>query len=248
MSTEMSAAIYVLAPANPKHKGPDHANQQESDAVKYGILAHINSDLVALIAALRAMEAAGVELVVCAGNVLQRPSNVNHCADILREWGFPTALGAFDAVACGRNGPEDLEPMAHAHATEIRQVLSDKNRIWMEGLPNGLLFDDFAIVHGSPGASRSHRVCWKRLSEHWPFPIQSQGKICFVAHPDKPGIFAPKGELSIGDDGECILDNETNIFIAPGCLARRRFREPWSTFGILDTETRSYQQRALWAR
>ncbi|MCF6286128.1 MAG: metallophosphatase family protein [Candidatus Hydrogenedentes bacterium] len=210
--------------------------------MKYGIIAHINSDIIALKAALHKMESAKVELVVCAGNVVEKPNTANDCVDVLREWGFPTVLGNHDAVACGSDEPWGFKSKSLTNILMTREGLSDKNRIWMQGLPCGLLFTGFAVVHGNAGASRVYRNKWEYLMEHWPYPDRERGKACFIAHPDKPGVYSPSGELPLDEDGKLLLDTNTNVFIAPGRVGRSGNKDPWSTFGIFDTEERSYQQ------
>jgi predicted phosphodiesterase len=70
--------------------------------MRYAILSDVHSNIEALTAVRRALEAEGVDSYICLGDVVGYGASPNECCDLLRELCDVTLLGNHDAAVAGR--------------------------------------------------------------------------------------------------------------------------------------------------
>ena len=210
--------------------------------MKYAIISDIHANLEALTNALEKIDEFGVDQIVCLGDVVGYNANPNECAQLIRERDIPTILGNHDAVACGLEEPWGFNPVALFAAMWTRDGLSQENRDWLESLPDALNFGNFVAVHGAPRNHNEYLFTWEDILAHLPFLEEQNCSVCLIGHTHTPAIFSSDGVYSVDNDSRFEMGDSKGFFINPGSVGQPRDGNPKSAFGILDTETNTYEQ------
>ena len=151
------------------------------------VLSDVHANRAALLAALKEIEARGVDTCVCLGDTVGYGPDPEFCVDLVRDRCDVVVLGNHDAAVARDEGlaflPKDGQVAARAH----RQWLSDDHRQWLAGLPLVAEAHGATWVHAGPFAPAT----WPRLDSFQ--TVQAQFKafdtpICFVGHSHKPAV------------------------------------------------------------
>jgi predicted phosphodiesterase len=213
--------------------------------MKYAIIADIHANIDALAPVFEYIDASEIEQIVCLGDVVGYNAVPNACVDIMRERNIPTILGNHDSVACGIEEPAGFNPVAREAAMWTRENLSPENLEWLRNLPDALNFGPFVGVHGAPKNHNTYLFTWEDILPHLYFLEEQNCNICFMGHTHAPGIFSADGVYIVDDDDRFALGDEKKFFINPGSVGQPRDGNPDAAFGILDTETNTFQQVRL---
>jgi len=213
--------------------------------LRFAIISDIHANLDALNCVLRKIEDLSVDHILCLGDVVGYNASPNECANLLRERNIPTILGNHDAVACGLEEPWGFNPVALAAALWTREQLTPENREWLRELPDALNFGDFVAVHGAPHNHNTYIFTWEDILPHLDFLTEQNCSLCFIGHTHSPGIFSADGVYTVDDDGRFELGDGKGFFINPGSVGQPRDGEPRAAFGLLDTETKVFEQHRV---
>ena len=213
--------------------------------MKYAIISDVHANIEALEPVLAYADDAGVDQIVCLGDVVGYNATPNECADILRERNILTIMGNHDAVACGDEDPWGFNPVAKKAALWTRDQLSAENIQWIKSLPDHLCFGDFATVHGAPKSHNTYLFSWRDIIPHLYYLEEQNCRICFMGHTHTPGIFSVDGMYTIDEDFRFSLGMEKVFFINPGSVGQPRDGDARAAFAILDTETNVFEQVRL---
>lgn len=209
--------------------------------MKYAIISDIHANLEALSVVLDAIEKAGVDQIVCLGDVVGYNATPNECVDIIREMDIPTICGNHDAVACGIEEPWGFNPVALAAALWTRDTLTDDNLEWLKDLPDTHLFDSFLAVHGAPANRDTYLFAWEDVLPHVRYVEEAGRRLCFFGHTHCPGVFSTDGQYSIDEDSRFPIGDDKIFFINPGSVGQPRDGDPRASFGLLDTDANEYE-------
>ncbi|MDQ1257702.1 MAG: Metallophosphoesterase family protein, partial [Candidatus Hydrogenedentes bacterium] len=183
-----------------------------------------------------------VDQIVCLGDVVGYNASPNECADLVRQLEIPTICGNHDAVACGIEEPWGFNPIALAAAMWTRENLSEDNLNWLRSLPDTRPFGFFLAAHGSPGNRDTYLFSWEDILPHVPY-VEGEGcELCLFGHTHCPGIFSTDGLYTVDDDMKFELGEGKIFFINPGSVGQPRDGDPRAAFGLLDTETKVFEQ------
>jgi predicted phosphodiesterase len=210
----------------------------------YGVLADVHGNLAALDAALGALDALGVDRIVCLGDVVGYNPGGAACVRRIEQRGVTCVAGNHDLIAIGRLGFERCADKP-AHALRCtRRELDARSRTYLAALPLRAQFDGGAVaLHGSPDdvseylhSDRSIERAAVRLVR------QTAGvRVCFYGHTHEPRAHAVEArtgraremELSPGD-----IDVTTAgkiFFVNPGAVdASRRAGARTAQFAVFD--------------
>jgi len=210
--------------------------------LRFAIISDIHANIDAFNTVLRKIDDLGVDQILCLGDVVGYNAAPNECVDIIRERNIPTILGNHDSVACDLEEPWGFNPVALAAALWTRQHITPATREWLRGLPDALHFGDFVAVHGAPNNHNTYIFNWEDILPHLGFLNEQEVHLCFIGHTHSPGIFSADGVYSVDDDGKFELGQDKGFFINPGSVGQPRDGDPRAAFGILDTETKVFEQ------
>lgn len=118
--------------------------------MRLGLVADIHANAAALAAVLDALKAAGVDRVVCLGDIVGYHAEPAECIDRLRDASDATIAGNHDLAVLAPDLPTGVNAQALAAIVWTRQNLDPQRLAWLAGLPRRI--DDPAgwiAVHGS---------------------------------------------------------------------------------------------------
>jgi len=118
--------------------------------MRLGIVSDIHANIEALEACVKALDAGGVDRIICLGDVVGYGASPNETCALIRSRAAHTILGNHDAAVAGRM---DYSYYYHAarHALDLhsRQLQPDHME-WLKGLPYLVREGDVQFCHGSP--------------------------------------------------------------------------------------------------
>ena len=129
--------------------------------MRFASLSDIHGNLPALLAVLEDIEGQGVDLVVCAGDLVGYGPYPNEVVLELKRRGILTIQGnydegvGYDRDGCGCAYRTDLEKeTGHASLEWTKREVTGENKLYLRTLPNHVLWDQedskILMVHGSP--------------------------------------------------------------------------------------------------
>ncbi|MCL0057959.1 metallophosphatase family protein [Dehalococcoidales bacterium] len=210
--------------------------------MRYAIIADIHANLAAFTAVLDDIELkGGVEEVWCLGDIVGYGPDPHQCLELLRQYNHVCVAGNHDWAAIGKLDTSDFNPDAATACNWTRQQLTPEDIEYLDHLPLVIEKGDFTLVHGSP-----REPIWEYLlstntaRENFAY-LKSQ--FCLVGHSHVPIVFesSETGACSISQfPAEGVLRlTTTRIIINPGGVGQPRDGNPYASYAIYDSETRS---------
>lgn len=209
--------------------------------MKYAIVSDIHANLEAMDVVFNTIQEAGVDNIVCLGDVVGYNSNPNECCDRIREMNIPTICGNHDAVACGLEEPWGFNPVALSAAMWTRETLRKDNLEWLRSLPDVQKFGAFLAVHGSPNNRNSYLFTWEDVLPHLNYVEEQECRVCFFGHTHSPGIFSKDGVYTVDAASKFSLGDGKSFFVNPGSVGQPRDGDPRASFGLIDMEKDEYE-------
>jgi len=117
--------------------------------VKLGLLADVHANLPALRAVLAALDAEGVRVVLCAGDLVGYGPHPGEVLDLLRERNVGSVGGNHDRAAAAADA-RGFNPWAAEAVEWTRGRLSPADLGYLKALPESLRHGDVAVYHGHP--------------------------------------------------------------------------------------------------
>ncbi len=197
------------------------------------ILSDIHSNLQALQKALQAIDDLRIERIYCLGDIVGYGANPNECIELIRERTHHCVLGNHDLAAVDSTHASYFTPEGHAAAKWTNRVLATDHLDFLQNLPYRITDGATTLVHAAPSEP-----------EHWAYILtlddaarQFHGfetPICFFGHTHIPSV--------CGEDLKTFtLTKEKKFLINVGSVGQPRDGNPQLSFGLLDTDTWSYE-------
>ena len=211
--------------------------------MKIGILSDIHANLEALQAALSDMKSAGVERVVCLGDIVGYNTNPADCIALLREAGALCIAGNHDRAVTRQIPTDGFSVRAIRAVAWTRRRLSAEDIAWLVGLPLKASLDDhLVVVHGALhvdagcelvrlDSDERRRLTAQALMRH-----PSGARVCAFGHTHRLGIHEYRdGELwEHGTDDETSLRDGSVYLLNPGTVGEPRTAERRATYLVFD--------------
>lgn len=211
------------------------------------IISDLHSNIEALEAVFKRLDAEGVEQVMCLGDIVGYGPDPERCLDLVMQ--------RCDLVLCGNHdeavmqGAQDFNPVARAVIEYNRRMLKPsllsgtlRRSRWkfIEGLPATHKFGDYLLVHGSP-RDPIHEYIMKPDVIFIPDKIRDifdhfEG-LCFVGHTHFPGVFTH--DLQFLEPGQ--IDNRfewkgDKAIVNVGSVGQPRDGDPRASCVIVDDD------------
>ncbi|MEI6492425.1 MAG: metallophosphoesterase family protein [Verrucomicrobiota bacterium] len=162
------------------------------------ILSDIHSNLDALEAVTADLDAAGVDNVVCLGDVVGYAAYPEECVNRVRERGWHTVLGNHDDALDNPWAKEQMNDVANAGVRHAENQVSADNRTWLESLPRKRTRARATFTHASLDSAEE----WPYLADvdsalrHF---VKQQTPLCFIGHTHRPMVISwqHKAELDV---------------------------------------------------
>ncbi len=205
----------------------------------------IISDIHANWPALEAVTAdfAGVDDVICLGDVVGYGGDPVRCVDHVRDSGWLTLTGNHDRACADRDALTWFnEEAASAIRWTIGQLGPDRVR-WLRYLPEQSSRLGVRLVHASPRSPVFEYVL--DLATAAANLKVLMGSACFHGHTHIPGVFRFDGHHVIHGYGLGAAPLPSPGLINPGSVGQPRDGDPASSYGVWNTREGSFEFRRV---
>ena len=210
-----------------------------------GVFSDVHSNLEALDACLERYQKEGVSHFIYCGDIIGYGPDPEACVRKISQLNLlACVLGNHDAVFV----QPELESLFNYDAKVAldanKKQLSEKSIRFLSALPTVRHGDNFTAVHGTPAdpikeyfsSCSQFRACF----DLW------EGQVCWVGHTHLP--FYMKGSpracaiyLNHKEDALVRLNDKNRYVINPGAVGKPRDNNPHASFGIWDTEAKTFR-------
>ena len=199
--------------------------------------------------ALNAVIAAAMpfDQIWCLGDLVGYGPNPNECVAVIRRYPNLVVAGNHDWVAGGRRSALGFNPHAALAVHWTAAQLSTETQQFLFALPETLEEEDFHLVHGSPRAP-TEEYLFRSDEAQKCFPYFSS-TYCLVGHTHVPCVFVAAERASLPvvtrkelkPDEPLPLDGRMRMIINPGSVGQPRDYNPAASFGMYDSESRTFK-------
>ena len=211
--------------------------------MKIAVISDIHANWPALQAVLDDLAPAGVDDIVCLGDVVGYGAQPVRCLDFVREQGWTTLLGNHDLACADR---DVLDWFNEDAATAIRwtvEQLGDERIDWLSQRPPTDRLDGALLVHASP---RSPVFEYVMDAESAAENLEELGTgLCFHGHSHVPGVFRMERGRVRHDYWLGKMTLELPALVNPGSVGQPRDRDPDASYGIWDVDARTFEFRRV---
>jgi diadenosine tetraphosphatase ApaH/serine/threonine PP2A family protein phosphatase len=219
-------------------------------ASRIGLIADVHSNLQALEAVLRFLDAEAVGEIWCLGDVVGYGGDPSACVALVRQRCAGTVRGNHDAAAVDPELREVFNPHARAAIEGQAALLAVDELAWLAALPAVIEMDEVVLLHGSVvdpdgygyvfGPADARREL-EGLSARWGFyghthvpdawRMDESGTVERLPLPDPPAAVA--------------LDRPGRYLVNPGAVGQPRDGDPRASCAIFDRASGRLVRAAL---
>ncbi len=216
--------------------------------MKYGVIGDVHSNIEALTSVLADIDAAGVDQVVCFGDLVGYYANPNEVVDMFRQRNVRSVAGNHDRMAIGALAPSRCTERARRSVYWTRERLSAGNAAYLASLPQALVVDEgFLLVHASLRPEPSDEeallsvadatLAFRGLADRWPGVA-----LGFFGHTHRRAMHEWRDRtVRALPVQETALSGDARHLINPGSVALSRDGDPRASFAVFDTDGRTVQ-------
>jgi predicted phosphodiesterase len=207
----------------------------------YGVLGDIHGNFEALESVLDALDARGVQRLLCVGDVVGYNADADACVALLRARGAQVIAGNHDLIGTGRLGFERCSNKARYSLRRTRRKLSSFSVEWLKALPPSRLVEGgIALVHGGVRDVQLYMTTPQHIRRNAAllredFPT---ARVCFFGHSHEQRLYGVAGEevRELPTNGVYHLSPEQLYFINAGSVdAQRKRSHKLAEFAVFDS-------------
>jgi len=206
-----------------------------------GVLADIHGNREALLAALAALQARGVERLACLGDIVGYNADPDECATIVRERRALAIAGNHDLISIRRLGFDRCSNNAAYALRRTRRSIAAETAAYLEALP---LYREIepgvVLVHGGVRDVQQYMTSKALIAQNaaWLREDFPGARVCFFGHSHEQKVYEVDGEAAEISGERIVLNPDKTYFINPGSVdASRKSRHELAECAILDGDT-----------
>ncbi len=203
---------------------------------------------------MRDVNTVGVDLVVCLGDVVGYGPDPEVCLDIVAGACGVMIRGNHDEAALREEAAETFNDRARRAMDFTRDRMSQGLTMLIESMRESAEIDGVTFTHGCFGP-RPFRYVWSPEEAEYAFD-HLPTSVGAVGHTHVPGVFvrhtrprdSGSGAVDVFDTPsgvEVSLSPAARIIVNPGSVGQPRDRNPDASWGLLDTERRTFRVRRV---
>jgi predicted phosphodiesterase len=200
----------------------------------YGVLADIHGNREALAAALAALQARGVQRLLCLGDVVGYNADPDECVALVRGSGALAIAGNHDLIGIGRLDFRRCSTKAEYSLKRTRRTLGRDSAAWLAGLPASLAPEPgVVLVHGGVRDVQQYMVSAQHIRQNaaWLREDFPGARLCFFGHSHEQRVYEVAGDdveenaaAPLAAGRAVFLSREKTHFINPGSVDASRKR------------------------
>lgn len=208
---------------------------------KYGIISNVHANYQALKVALDYLDLAGVQKLLCLGDLVGYGTEPFECIQALRDRAnVYTIAGNHDLQVVGGKDRR-MRKMAAASLDWTAANISPEDAQYLAQLPRSMTVDDtFVMVHDSLSERDAYILTPQEITKN----LQAMStdfpkfRICFFGHTHLPMLIATKARviMDLQETKGIQLDRDHIYLINPGSVGQPLDRCPLASFAIFDTQ------------
>ncbi len=220
---------------------------------RIGLIADIHSNREALEAVIRDIMSAGVNRVICLGDIVGYGPDPQACLELVEETCDLIVLGNHDEAVLIDESSEALNERARAGIAYTREKLSSWHLRLLGLLPYRGEADGIAVGHGSFARDRfdylytavSAALAFRGMGSSIGAVGHTHLPSAFTCRHDDAGtpydvrVFPVVGSVTVK------LPEDRSVIVNPGSVGQPRDRNPDASWGVLDTSQRSFEIRRV---
>ena len=204
-----------------------------------GVLADIHGNREALAAAFAALDARGVDRLVCLGDIVGYNADPDECAAMVRERRVQSIAGNHDLIAIRRLGFGRCANNAAYALRRTRRMIAAETIAYLETLPMAREIEPgVMLVHGGVRDVQQYMTSRALIAQNaaWLRQDYPGARVCFFGHSHEQKVWEVDGEEIRGDT--IALDPGKTYFINPGSVdASRKSRHKLAECAIFDGDS-----------
>lgn len=227
--------------------------------MKIAIISDIHGNPTALQKVLEDAEEHKCERIVCLGDIVGYGYDPNGCIDICRKQNIECILGNHDAGLVGNLTIDWFNPFAADALIRQRNQVSEANKDWLRSLPYTInatktLYTPSAYSHGTLWQPEKFYYVNSGSDAALEFVYMKSivVSILFVGHTHFANIFhwdernfrVIEGYVDFEDEDIQYLNDGRMAIVNVGSIGFPR-NQPYSIYGIFDTDTLAFKHRLL---
>ena len=208
-----------------------------------GVIADIHGNREALAAAFAALEARGVERIVCLGDIVGYNADPDECATIVRERRMLAIAGNHDLISIRRLGFDRCANNAAYALRRTRRSIAAETVAYLETLPMAREIEPgVMLVHGGVRDVQQYMTNRTLIAQNaaWLREDSPEIRVCFFGHSHEQKVYQVDGDTvtDLPLANILSLNPEKKYFINPGSVdASRKSKHKLAEFAILDGDT-----------
>jgi len=207
---------------------------------RIAIFSDVHGNLEALQTVLRKIAAAGVDRIICLGDVVGYGADPNACLEQVVKVSDLILAGNHDCASVGLEDPGFFNPVALAAIQWTAHMLDKKNAALLRFYRP---FEDEGVcryAHSSP----VEPDLWHYLfdpEDGWTVLAQTNFEMCFVGHSHRAFVCSASQKTTLMREGEVQLSDGDRYLINVGSVGQPRDGDPRASFAIWDRENGNLQ-------
>jgi predicted phosphodiesterase len=199
---------------------------------RIGVIADVHGNLPALEVALAELDRAGVDRLICAGDLVGYGPFPNECVARVGETGAACAAGNHDLMAVGRLDDAHAGALARETLAWTRGVLGADARAHLESLPGSVTEEGLVMAHGSLRDPTVYVYAGGAAAELAEVPA---GALLVLGHTHTPlAVGGRRGVLLDGRAGELAIEPGERLLVNPGSVGQPREWRALVRFAVID--------------
>lgn len=212
--------------------------------MRIGVVSDIHGNLVALRRAVDRLEQDGIDVLVCAGDIVGYGPQPNECIELLMGTCAVAVAGNHDLLALGELDPSTRGTLDRQSAAFSRQELSERSRSYLSALPAIAVVGGVVVGHGSlddPECYVTRRAQMAAQLEELD-RTHPEASVLVLGHTHRALRFdSDDGAIRPPPGGTTLSLPQRQVLVNPGSVGQSRQleRPPRARFALLDTDGRS---------
>lgn len=201
----------------------------------YGVIADIHGNLPALEVVLEELDSAGIDRLLCAGDVVGYAAHPSECIQTVQERTDAMVAGNHDWAVAGRMETSYFNADARDAVEWTVDHVSEEERSWLADLPLVERSDDITLVHSTLYYPEyfdyiqtlyQAELCFSRM----------ESSIAFVGHSHVPVIFLDGRPVEYFLPNRFEMAEGDRVIVNVGSVGQPRDSDPRASYVLYDSD------------